>query len=182
MSGAPADSDRNHRPPGRIAVATILLAVLLAVLIALLTAPAAFAADNQDRHPRATAEEVCEPMVRDSVVAAARRKLATPRTRAWHDNEFTCTYSFGTRGALIVTVDVLANDAQARRSFRAGYDSAAHRATLFGIGQRAYRSGTNLLVAQKDRFMLTVDGRQLASSLEPDSVTWSTSRAIFECW
>jgi len=175
MSGAPAHGHRNHRAKARIGVTIALLAVLFA-------APAAGAATNQDRHPRTTAEGVCEPMVRDSVVAAARRKLATPRTKAWHDNQFTCTYSFGTRGALVVTVDVLANDAQARQNYRASYNSAAHRTTLFGIGQRAYRSGTTLIIAQKDRFILTVDGRQLAASLGPDSLTWSTTRAIFDCW
>jgi len=186
MSGAPAARDRNHRQPARIAVAVALAAAVLAVLFSALVAPAAVAdaddATNHDRHPRTTAEEVCESMVRDSVVAAARKKLATPRTSAWHDNEFTCTYSFGRRGALVVTVDVLANGAQARQSYRASYNGAAHRATLFGFGQRAYRSGTDLVIAQKDRFLLTVDGRQLASSLHPDSVTWSASRAIFDCW
>lgn len=171
-----------HIDQRQTTVSRISCAAWLALLVVLLGSSRASAATDQDRHPRKTAQEVCEPMVRDSVIAATNHKLTGAPTRTWQDDHFTCTYSFGARGAIVVTVDVLAGDAAARKTYATLRQGASHRSTLFGIGQRAYRSGLDVIVAQKDRFILTVDGRALAQSLHPDEVTWSTTRAIFKCW
>jgi hypothetical protein len=121
-------------------------------------------------------------MVRDSVVAAAGRKLAKPRTGRWNGDTFTCTYDFGAQGDIAVTVEVMADHAAARKEYAARRSTAPKRVTLFGMGQAAFRSGEDQIVARKDRFLLTVDGTGLRRAVHPSSTTWSTTRAIFNCW
>ena len=89
---------------------------LVVVTTAMLGSTAAVAetVTDHDRHPRKTAEEVCESMVRDSVIAAAGRKLARPRTGVWNGNTYTCTYDFGAQGSIVVTVEVMADHAAAQ--------------------------------------------------------------------
>jgi len=137
---------------------------------------------DHDRHPRKTAEEVCESMVRDSVIAAAGRKLARPRTGVWNGNTYTCTYDFGAQGSIVVTVEVMADHAAARKEFATRRAAAPKRVTLFGMGQAAFRSGQTQIVARKDRFLLTVDGSALTRAVHPSATTWSTTRAVFDCW
>jgi hypothetical protein len=175
------------RTPAARSTGPVLVVVLAAAVVAtILGSSAAWAAPadpDQDRHPRATAEEVCEPMVHESVIAAAGRPLARPRRGKWDGNSrYTCTYSFGSRGSVVATVDVLADPAAARRAYATERSAVPDRVTLFGLGQRAFRDRQTRIVAQKDRFLLSVDGTSLARSVHPSSTTWSTTRAIFDCW
>lgn len=168
-----------HSRPVRIAI----VAAALVAAVAPGTPARAATATDQDRHPRETAEEVCEPMVREAVIAAAGRPLSTPRRGVWESKtRYTCTYSFGARGAIVATVDVHPSHAAARRAFAKQRSAAPGRVTLFGMGQRAFRDGQTRIVAQKDRFLLTVDGSTLTRAVHPSSTTWSTTRAIFDCW
>ncbi len=169
---------------GRQLIRGIALLVVAMVATGALgsTAVAAETGTDHDRHPKQTAEEVCEPMVRDAVIAAAGRKLVKPRTEVWDGNTFACTYDFGAQGRITVTVEVMADHAAARKEFAARRASAPKRVTLFGMGQGAFRSGQTQIVARKDRFLLTVDGGDLTRAVNPSATTWSATRAVFDCW
>jgi hypothetical protein len=156
---------------------------LLVGAVVVVTAGAA-GADTESRrgHDRALAAEVCEPMVRESVVAAAQRSLAGRQRGIWQGSRYTCRYDFGGAGALLTRVRVYGSDDAATSAFEARRSAARKPSTLYGIGQDAFQVGTTLLVARKDNFVLTVDGRSLASTLHPDGVVFSATRAVFDCW
>ena len=161
----------------RLVAVTALVVMGVAVVAA---APLGAAAVG--RHDRSRAQEVCEDMVRESVVAAARRPLTHRQRGAWQGNRYTCAYDFGAKGTLRVLVDVLPSSSAAKNAYVLVRQANPRRATLFGLGQAAFSSGTTLVAARKDRFLLRVDGSSLARSLDRSAITWSTTRAIFKCW
>ena len=161
---------------------------MLALLLALVTVTTGmFAAARQsDAAVLATASkdlaaEVCEDMVRDSLIAAAGESLASPQRGTWAGHRYTCTYGFGD-GTLQVRVDVMKSRAGARARFLATRNDARLPSTLYGIGQEAFKAGDGAVVARKDNFLLEVDPSRLPDRLNRDSLAWSTTRAIFDCW
>jgi hypothetical protein len=161
-----------------------LAAALLATagLLAGVATPAGAAPDAHDVQNRVLAGEVCEPTARDAAVAAARRDLTEAPRGTWRGARFTCRYDFGDGGVLLARVRVYDDTADARDAF--AYQRRAHRSAvkLFGLGSGAFKVGGSLLVAHKDNFVLTVDGRMLAKDVGPDVVVFSTTRAVFDCW
>ena len=127
------------------------------------------------------AAEVCEDMVRDSVIAAAGESLASPQRGTWAGNRYTCTYTFAD-GALRVRVDVMRSRLVAKARFRALREGAPLPSTLYGIGQQGFKSRDGAVVVRKDNFLLEVDPYRLPDRFNRDSLVWSTTRAIFDCW
>ena len=127
------------------------------------------------------AAEVCEDMVRDSLIAAAGEALASPQRGSWAGHRYTCMYTFGD-GTLRVRVDVMRSRSAAKARFLATRKEARLPSTLYGIGQQAFKSGDGAVVARKDNFLLEVDPSRLPDRLNRDSLVWSTTRAIFDCW
>lgn len=130
---------------------------------------------------RDLAAEVCEDMVRDSAVAAAGEPLTVPQTGTWKGRRYTCTYRFAD-GSLRVRVNVARNVAAAKASFVEARRSSPGRTTLYGIGEQGFQARDGVIVARKDNFVLTVDPTALPARLNQDSIAWSTTRAVFDCW
>src|SRR6185312_13758826 len=118
---------------------------------------------------RVLAAEVCEPMVRESVVAAARQSLASRQQGRWQGSRYTCRYDLGESGVLLARVRVYDDEAAAVQAFAVRRSRVKRPSTLYGIGTGAFQAdrGT-LLVAKKDNFVLTIDGRALSSTVSPD--------------
>jgi len=131
---------------------------------------------------RVTAQEVCENMVRDSAVAAARQQLVGEQTGHWKGTRYTCRYDFGTGGVLLARVRVYNDDSRSEDAFAARQDASKGSKKLYGLGRGAFRVKQTLLVAHKDNFVLTIDGRKLADDMSPGSVVFSATRAVFDCW
>ena len=150
----------------------------------MLTGAAAGATSSVERvHDRARAAEVCEPMVRDSAVAAAKQSLVSRPKGRWQGARYTCRFDFGSAGALLARVRVYPDVADSTDAFTSRRRAARDPSKLYGIGGDAFEVGDGtLLVARKDNFVLTVDGRGLASSVDPDGVVFSATRAVFDCW
>jgi hypothetical protein len=158
-------------------------AVALLVLLGLATAAPAVAHPAVDSlQERVVAAEVCENMVRDAAVAAAGQQLVGEQTGRWKGTRYTCRYDFGPAGVLLARVRVYDDDSGSQDAFAARQAAAKHPKKLYGLGRGAFRVKGTLLVAYKDNFVLTVDGRKLADSVGPDGVVFSATRAVFDCW
>jgi hypothetical protein len=168
-------------PRDRRLVQASVLAVLVVVGL-LVAAPAGARSSVDSLQDRVVAQEVCENMVRDAAVAAARQQLVGEQTGRWRGTRYTCRYDFGTGGVLLARVRVYQDDAGSEDAFAARQDAAKHSKKLYGLGSGAFRLEQTLLVARKDNFVLTVDGRRLAEAVSPDSVVFSATRAVFDCW
>jgi hypothetical protein len=121
-------------------------------------------------------------MVRDSVVAAAREPLSQPQAGTWTGTRYSCNYTFAT-GRLIVQVVVYRKPDAAKHAFIAARRKATERSQLYGVGQQAFQERTTRrLVARKDNFVLEVDPTELGAYLDHDTIAWSATRAVFDCW
>ena len=155
--------------------------VSVALFAAIATTSTSAVASAPTPASRQLAAEVCEDMVRDSAVAAAGEELVAPQQGSWSGRTYTCTYDFAD-GRLAVRVDMRRSTADARTKFAALRRSAASAKTLYGIGQQGFIRRDGVLVTRKDEFILTVDSRALPDGMPSAAVTWSTTRAIFDCW
>jgi hypothetical protein len=174
---------RRATPPlvlGRKAIrAGTALVAIGAVLLSGAVPPAAAHTATRSRH---LAREVCEDMVRDSVVAAAREPLSQPQQGSWTGTRYSCRYTFAT-GSLAVEVAVYRKPSAAKHAFTAAQRTTTERSRLYGVGQQAFQEQTTRrLVARKDNFLLTVDPTRLGALLDHDTIAWSATRAIFACW
>jgi hypothetical protein len=162
-----------------------VFAVAITMLVGSAAAAASAAAEEHSHRgqDRVLAAEVCEPMARESVVAAARQSLASKQQGQWQGSRYTCRYDLGDSGVLLARVRVYDDEAAAVHAFAVRRARVKRPSTLYGIGTGAFQvdRGT-LLVAKKDNFVLTVDGRALASTVGPDGVVFSATRAVFDCW
>jgi hypothetical protein len=157
-----------------------IVAAVVAVVVGVLSG-GAVASAVEHAQPRRLATEACEEMVRSSAVAAAGQELTGPQRGAWKGDLYTCTYPFA-GGPLVVRVRVFDTVDRARARFAAARSAAGATTKLYGIGQAGFVRDDGLLTARKDNFVLTVDGRKLPADVNDDTVTWSTTRAIFDCW
>jgi hypothetical protein len=177
---SPPTGQGARRPSRRLVQAGVV-----AVLVAFGTAvapPAGAHSSGASLQEKVVAQEVCGNMVRDAAVAAARQQLVGEQTGRWRGTRYTCRYDFGTGGVLLARVRVYQDDAGSEDAFAARQDAAKHSKKLYGLGSGAFRLEQTLLVARKDNFVLTVDGRRLAEAVSPDSVVFSATRAVFDCW
>jgi hypothetical protein len=163
-----------------------VVAAVFAVAITMLVGSIGVATADEHSHrvqDRVLAAEVCEPMVRDAVVAAAQQSLVRTQKGRWQGSRYTCRYDLGEFGVLLARVRVYDDEAAAVHAFAVRRSRTTRPSTLYGIGTGAFeaRDGS-LLVAKKDNFVLTVDGRALSSTVRPDGVVFSATRAVFDCW
>lgn len=156
---------------------------LVAVAVLAVAAPAGARQAGVSVPDRVHAGEVCENMVRDAAVAAVGAQLVSDQVGHWQGTRYTCRYDFGPSGVLLARVRVYRDDSGSADAFSARRAKAKHVKELFGLGSAAFRmrDGT-LLVARKDNFVLTIDGRGLTRAVGPDGVVFSATRAVFDCW
>jgi len=158
------------------------LALVLAVAAAgASAAPVAAGVVKPGSEARELAAEVCEDMVGDAAVGAAGETLVAPQQGAWSGSRYTCTYGFD-GGALSLTVDVFPTLKAAKQGFAKARDAAAGGTRLYGIGQQGFQAKDLVLVSRKDNFLLRVDPTALPARLNRDTITWASTRAVFDCW
>jgi hypothetical protein len=158
------------------------VAVLLAVAAAVTSArPAAAKVAKPTAAARELAAEVCEEMVSDAAVHAAREQLVAPQQGAWSGSRYTCPYQFD-GGTLAVDVDVFRSVDAAKKGFSTARDRMEDRTRLYGIGQQAFQAGDLTLVSRKDNFVLTIDPTALPARFNRDGIVWATTLAVFDCW
>jgi hypothetical protein len=160
----------------------LLAVALLLVVGTVAAAPAGAASSVESVHDRVVAAEVCEPMVADVAVAAAGRTLTSEPKGRWTGTRYTCRYDFGPGGVLLARVRVYDDAEGSKEAFASRRRKAERPTTLYGLGSGAFKVGGKVLVARKDNFVLTVDGRKLAAAVGPNGVVFSATRAVFDCW
>src|SRR5262249_44108366 len=110
-----------------------------------------------DDESRVLAAMVCENEVRSVVESAIRGPLTTPQQGTWRDaTHYVCTYPVGT-GDFTMTVQVAKSGSGAKKLYERARTRAPKPQRLNGLGQAAYQDRTGVLVARKDRFLLTAD-------------------------
>jgi hypothetical protein len=155
--------------------------VLGLALVGAVAGPAVAKVTKPNAAARALAAEVCEEMVSDAAVNAARESLVAVQEGTWAGWRYSCPYQFD-GGTLMVTVDVFDSVLAAKRGFKEARSDAVDPTRLYGIGQQAFQADDLVLVSRKDNFVLTVDPTALPDRLDRDTITWATTRAVFDCW
>jgi hypothetical protein len=128
------------------------------------------------------AREVCNTMVRESVVATVGLPLASEPVSAVRGDTFSCTYSFD-GGELELSVRDLRTLGQARDYFRSLRDREAVGDTLSGLAAGGFRKPDGSTVAMKDAMVLTVDVTRLPPTrIEAPDVAVDVAAAVLHCW
>ena len=165
----------------RRARAAVILAALVLGILGAAVSPAAAKVTKPNAAARELAAEVCEDMVGDAAINAARAPLVAPQQGTWTGWRYSCPYQFED-GVLLVTVDVAKSVTEAKRNFKDARSREVDPTRLYGIGQQAFQADDFVLVSRKDNFVLTVDPTALSDRLDHDTITWATTRAVFDCW
>jgi hypothetical protein len=128
------------------------------------------------------AREVCNTMVRESVVAAVELPLVSEPVSAVRGDTFSCDYSFE-GGALELSVRDLRRVGQARDYFRGLRDREAVGDTLSGLAAGGFTKSDGSAVAMKDAMVLTVDVTRLPPTrIGGSDVAISVAAAVLHCW
>jgi hypothetical protein len=128
------------------------------------------------------AREVCNTMVRDSVVGTVGLPLVTEPASVTRGDTFSCTYSFE-GGALELSVRDLRTLPDARDYFRDLRDREAVGDTLTGLAAGGFSRSDGSVVAMKDAMVLTVDVTHLPPTRigSPD-VAVDVAASVLHCW
>ena len=124
--------------------------------------------------------QICEDMVRNSVVAATGGTLVAPQVGTWKGRRYTCTYTVP-KGKLVMWVDVLPGRKSARKAFAAAKRKTTVAESVPRMGEQAFLAKDGHVVVQKERFLLTVDPSKLRGFSRPN-VALGAAATIMTCW
>jgi hypothetical protein len=128
------------------------------------------------------AREVCNTMVRESVVATVGLPLVSEPTSATRGDTFSCSYSFE-GGAIELSVRDLHTLGDAREYFGNLQGREAVGDTLSGLAAGGFRKSDGSVVAMKDAMILTVDVTRLPPTrIEAPDVAIDVAAAVLHCW
>jgi hypothetical protein len=128
------------------------------------------------------AREVCNTMVRDSVVGTVGLPLVTEPASATRGDTFSCTYAFE-GGALELSVRDLRTLPDARDYFRdlRGREAVGDRLT--GLAAGGFSKSDGSVVAMKDAMILTVDVTHLPPTrIGGSDVAVDVAASVLHCW
>jgi hypothetical protein len=124
-------------------------------------------------------------MVGGAIEAAMSAKLPAPPQGAWQGKgktRYVCTYTVAGGGSVTLTVQVVKDTSAAKRTYAAARAKTTTPVRLNGLGQAAFQAPSGLLVARKDRFVLTIDPAALPSQVSKSDVAFAAVVAVLSCW
>ena len=146
---------------------------------------AASPSDTSDP-PSAAAQMICGDDIRAQVRQVLKLPVLPSTEHSWADRLYTCTYRLP-MGPMVLSVKQSAGKAAAAGYFTGLRPALGSTEVLQGLGERAYGTGTGVVVVIKDDLTLTVDTTGLPVVFGPDGqrradLAYEVASDVLGCW
>jgi hypothetical protein len=153
------------------------------------------ATNHEDQHggqpttgdaPPERAAMVCDDEISGEITQILQLDAPAHTVTAWDGQVFTCTYHLP-MGPLVLSVNVSDSDDQAGAFFDARAAELPQAEQTAGLGERAVRTDTGVVVVVKDDMTLTVDATGLpevfgANGQRRTALAFEVASDILGCW
>ena len=136
--------------------------------------------------PPERAAMVCDDEISDELTQILRLDAPAHTVTSWDGQVFTCTYHLP-MGPLVLQVNVSGSKKEAGAFFDARAAELPQAEKTVGLGERAIRTDTGVVVVVKDDMTLTVDGTGLpevfgANGQRRSALAFEVASDILGCW
>lgn len=136
--------------------------------------------------PSATAKMVCGDDIRAQVTQVLQLKMPAITHSTWTNQLFSCTYALP-MGPMVLSVEQSSTNAEAAKYFAALRPSLGKTETVPGLGERAYGTGTGIILVIKDNMTLKVDTTALpevfgSNQQRRSDLAYEVASDVLGCW